>query len=293
MQREGIEGAFGGVSEPLEDARRHEGHEPLTVRRQFMEFVFTPARGQRVAPDGCVRREILGAQQRAVPFRVGHDAGGEFAPIEGFAAALDDSFDRLGLLRAAKAFTGVRGSSAGSEGLSPGGKRRKALGRSGPRCGGEGGHDETVAGETNRPLGEGGQFHAAESFVQRDPAGDRAGNRYGIPSEDRHAFTVVVDIRRPRGRRSARGVDSVEGAVHPDHCEGVGSDAVGTGFDHRQCDCGCNRGIDRIAAALEDPEPHGHGIRLAGGDHVRADRRLHQSSIACLIHPPQITMSSS
>ncbi len=114
-------------------------------------------------------------------------------------------------------------------------------------------------------------------------AGDRAGHadgERGVARLARVRFAPLVeeDVARDRGRRGLAIVDrGVEVAVREvDHHVAAAADIAGARIGHRQRKAGRHRGIDRVAAALQDVDADACRARFLRHHHTVARRDRNQ-----------------
>ena len=122
-----------------------------------------------------------------------------------------------------------------------------------------------------------GQRSSAVLLHRQRGAADRAGHRDRQRTIFRDAALGLVEIDRRRPRREAGAVDELHlvRLRQIDEHEHVGAEAGHAGFDLALHRPRRHRGIDGVAAGLENPHARFGGERMAGGDHpvLRRDGR--------------------
>jgi hypothetical protein len=94
-------------------------------------------------------------------------------------------------------------------------------------------------------------WHPPEAVRQLRPGRDGARNGHRFPIQLRNGVTPGEAGGRPSGRRTARGIQTVQLGPVPDDSEGVAADAASGRLHHREGHRGGDGGIYRIAAAQQ------------------------------------------
>ena len=260
--------------EGFEYPERHQGGDALAVRRNLEHGVIVVVEADRCDPIATMRREIVRRVRAAVRLRVGHHRLGQLAAIERLALGPGNLFERRRQPGRSEDLTDGRGSAPRQEVF--GESRHRAQDRHGlgPLVGNHRAHRETVASVADCRSEQVRKRELAVTLGQRDPAGGRAGNRDRVPTRARHRVVVRETLRRPRGGRASRGVETRELAAVPDNGEQVAADPVAARLDDRQCNRGRQRGVDRVATGAQHGQPSLRRERLRGRDDIACkDRR--------------------
>jgi len=132
-------------------------------------------------------------------------------------------------------------------------------------------HREALARESDRGARNVTEAHGAVALQHGEPR-IRCGRHDGAQYTRRHAPAVLLpEHLRTRGPRpDAEPVDRDHFALvrHPQHDRRHAGEVDDIGLQHLQADPGCDAGVDRVAACLEDIEAGMRRAEMAGGDHV-------------------------
>jgi hypothetical protein len=130
-------------------------------------------------------------------------------------------------------------------------------------------------------VADGGAEHVGEGEravprEQVEPGTERAGDDGGEVAGPRDEIEAEVGVRLDRGCRGCGALTAQDegvtvcGAATDERR--VATRAVEVGLDHAQREAGGRRGVERVAAGLEDPHPDGARKPVRRGDHAdRAD----------------------
>ena len=270
----------------LHQVEHHQRRDALRVRRQLVHGPAAVRRRNRIDPLGPELPQILGGHRAAELTRDREDGVGGFSVVEAGRAFLAP---RGGASRRA------RGSGTSRPPAARGRRGRYSLAACSSAasfaadpahpCGDDVGHRKAVRRVEDRRGQQVGHRQRAEPRAQRVPAGDGARHGHRVDAGARHRA-------RPFDRSSA-GVSPV-GAQPPafrpksffvlrlvDDREQVAADAVHLGLDEAHHGVGGNRGVDGVAAALEDLHAGARGQRLAGRDDAVTRRDLRASGSDC------------
>lgn len=124
--------------------------------------------------------------------------------------------------------------------------------------------------QADRRLQQLGKGQLAKASGQLGPGRRAARDGHRCPAIERH-LPVAGGLDRlyaQGGRRMAVAVEAVQLALAPDQREGVTANATTGGFDHRQCGCRGDGGVDGIAALLHDLDARLGSQGLGRGDHA-------------------------
>ncbi len=140
------------------------------------------------------------------------------------------------------------------------------------------GHRITALGNVDGRLEQIAERQLAETLGQCDPARHGARHRHRVPAALGGCLRLRAVLRlkvrrRPRGRCTARGVQSMQPLAVPHDAEGVRAQTIADRLDDRHHRSGRDRSVDRVAAFHQHAHAglHGHGVRRR--HHVAAEHR--------------------
>ena len=289
MERVGAVVAERGDVVPLHQVQDHQGEDAGAVRRHLPDVVAAVVRADRLDPDRCVVLEVGRREVAAVRLAEGDDAAGDAAAVERVAAVLGQRLVGGGEPRVPEHVARDGRPSAGQVG---GGRVRpfQQRGRRGvPLAGDDVAHREPAARIADGRRQHVGQRQRAEAVQELLPAVDRTGNRPGERAVSRHPLVALADqrlaadrVRRAAGR--VQGVQPLRVGV-PHQREQVAADAVHVRLHQAEHGVDRHRGVDGVAARLQDVEPDLRRKRLAGRHHPVGRNHLRAAAVRAARRP--------
>ena len=273
----------------LEDVQNLQRGDALAVRRQFPDVVAAIAGADRLDPVGGVLLEVAQRDQATDRLAVANDLPGDPALVKRLRPLLADGTIDLGQVAVGHAFAFPR-RAAVLEKCAAGGRRFAEDHFAGlPVAGDDLRHRKAVPRVTNRRRKRLGQRQFAEPVVQRLPAGDAARHRPTERPLERDALVPALanELARNAKRRATAGVEAVKlprlGVPHDG--KQVAADAAAHRLHHAEHGVGRDRGVDRVAAALEHLDAGLRGERVAGGDHAAGCHHHRAAELGIAVRP--------
>ena len=262
--------------EPLEDVQRFEHHEALRVGRTLVDVDAAVVDADRRVLDRPISGEIRLGDDSSVGLQKGRGVFRNVAAVKGIRILRNRPKGPRHILinkdvahaeRLAVLEPDLRGRRILRELLLP---ARKTLRQ-------RGGDWKSLLGNLDGGREDLGERLRAVLLDRVRSAADRAGHRDRQRTIFRDAALGLVEIDRRRPRREAGAVDELHlvRLRQIDEHEHVGAEAGHAGFDLALHRPRRHRGIDGVAAGLENPHARFGGERMAGGDHpvLRRDGR--------------------
>ena len=268
VQRHRIIGAHVTDASMAEHLERHQRGDALTVGRDLVQVQVVEAAGQRAAPFGAMRGEVLFGQHGAMGAGVIRNLLGDGPLVESAAARLRNRRKRIGHVMAPEPFARPGRAPTGHEGLGKarlvGQDLRAAL----PQRSDHRRHGKTIGRVADGGRQYRGQIEFAEPVDQFGPGGDRARHRHAFPAAERDLVLPGEALGRPAHRGRARGIEAVQFLAVPQDAVPVRAQPVARGLDHGQGRGGGDGGIDGIAALGEHRQARLRRQGMRGGNHV-------------------------
>jgi hypothetical protein len=283
----------------LEHVQHFQRDEPLGVRWQLVDLVAAVGGADRIDPVGAVRREVGGDQEAATLLHVGRDGGADCTAVNGSGAVACDLLERLRQIAVLKDLSRPRSAAArkkhgGGSVIQP--RRRRA-----PLRANDLGHRKPIARVADGRPERRGEADGAVLLEQFRPPGDRAGHRDRIHTVGRYRRDALIEQRVGVGigAGAAARIESAQHLPAPvvDDCEHIAANTGHRRLDDRQDGGRGDRGVDGIAARLENLKPGGGSQWLTGGDDAVAGQnwRTAAARVACgsVAHAEQVTSHKS
>jgi hypothetical protein len=267
-------GEVGAELEAVEDAERHQGRDPLPVRRDLGHPVSAVCGGHRLDPLALVGGQVPGRQESVRPGGELGDGAGDLTGVEVLRTGLGEPVQGAGVPEetdpvtrtGSAAVRGERGPEGGALGL-----RQPARGCDAPLPvvrddRGDGGSlRREIRGRLEEPLPR----EPTEAPVQVAPGPDLSRHRDRAPSGERHpgAATGAYRLSGERGGSPAGAVVAVQPGAVPHQGERITPEAVRRRLHHGQRGGGRDGGIDRGTSRAQDRAPHLGRRRMARRDH--------------------------
>ena len=249
------------------DVEHHERCDALLVGRQFIDRPAAVVGRDRIDPFRGEVGEVVRGHGAAEPRRGRKNALRDRALVEGVAAVLGDRGERGREIGIAEDFADLGSATPRQENPRRLGVAEEIVGAVAPIFAEQLADREPRLGMRDRRSEHIGKALGTEAAQQRIPAGDRARHSRGMDARVRHVAGAVGDEEcgGERLRRPAGGVEAVDllrlGVI--DDGEQVAADAAHHRRHQTHGGVGRDRGVDRIAAALQH-----------GGTGARRDRML-------------------
>ena len=253
----------------FEDLEHLEYRDPLIVRGQLPHPIALEVHRDRRHPRRRVFPEVVHRDESAKLLDAIHDALSERAPIQRGRPLGGDLTQRAGVVRIREPVAGLRRHAVAQEGRACARVAAKEVRLARPVSRDHGRDDEAIVGVADRGRDRLRERDRPVLVEQRLPAGERA--------RDRDRLDATRDVRgaaapqqllacHQRTRAAAR-VERDQSFLFgaPEEREHVATDASHHRLDDGQHRRGGDRGVDRVAAVLEDVECRGRRERLARG----------------------------
>ena len=267
-----------GHVEAIEDAEGDQRRDALPVGRDLVHRVVAVVLGDRRHPLGLPGRQVGLGHGAAVGLGVRGDGRGHLATVEGLTLRLRDLAQRACGIRESEALTDMRLAAMRQEGLRETGLRGDLAQAGGGRPLVLHDHRHAVAalGDLDGRLHQVGKGQRAVARVQRHPAPHGAGYGHRIPAAlgralDVGAVLAAEVLGRPGLGRAARGVQALQRLPIPQDAEHVRPEAVAARLDDGHHRRRGDRGVHRIAAALQHLQPGLRAQRVRGRDDVAGE----------------------
>ena len=221
-----------------------------------------------------VSRQIFAANEAAVCSHELFDRARDFATVEGFASAVGNCFECGGKGWVTERFAVLRGVAAGEIDVGESGKLAIDGGARIPPASDHFRNGKALAGMADRGLEDFFKWQLTEASVEFGPTIDTTRHRNGERTfrGDEFQIAALEFFRRQAERTAAAGVEAVKffRVGVPNDGEEIAARTAAHRLGDGEHRVRSDRGIDGVAARLQDFEGGHRGERLAGGGHAVA-----------------------